>query len=323
MNKKFFKRVLSVLLVATLILGTMSATIASAADAKTRIFLRCYDNNDLECTVLIMSFEIYEYNQKYTQIGEKPEVTLTIGEEVQTISEDKILQQINSRDAQLFICLPTYLSDEKENAIPTTAMLTVSEAAFIDKNGKSSPGYSGQLEALTGISNSTLDWERVADVVGAEADVPSAYRFSEDKNKVVLGTQVELVSNCFAFEVEDFTFYKDGEPLNENVIIPEECGTYTYFGKVNDFIYDTVTFTVVTKEEARKDTLAILGKINLQALYMVPLGLISVLFGGLFGGWGFIFGSFTLDAQFSYISWFYKQLFSKELLDKYYPITMK
>ena len=72
-------------------------------------------------------------------------------------------------------------------------------------------------------------------------------------------------------------------------------------GKLNDFIYDTFDFTIVSEEQARKDYLKITFKQSLRSVYVIPIGLII----------GFtIPGMFMIAGQLLWIEKFFVQLFS-------------
>ncbi|MBQ3149790.1 MAG: hypothetical protein IJB86_00935 [Clostridia bacterium] len=313
------KKMLSILLTAALMICTCSVMLADAATAdKDKIFLQCFDNEDLECTVLIMTFD-----KSFTKIGDNLQVQLTIEKDnVQTIAEDKILREFHEAGAQLFICLPSYLSDEKDSTIPTSSILTVSEGAFTAEENELSPSYYGVLSVSDNVSRSTKDWEQVKDVAAAKTKILDTYKYGDTrfpigshpnvkKYKVVEGSEMRYTSANWAWTGEEITFTENGEQ-SELTVSAGVCGEHTVKGKVNDFIYDTFSFTVVSRDQAKKDSLWISFKQCLRSVYVIPIGLLI----------GFTMpGMFMIAGQFMWFERFFKQLFSKELIEDYVGVV--
>ena len=321
MKKKLFKRVLSVLLSAVLVVTAFPTMFAGAAtEDKDKIFLQCFDNEDLKCTVLILTFD-----KAFTKIGEELKVSLTTEKDnTITIEDSKILREFHKSGAQLFIALPSYLSDEEGSTIPTSSMLTVSEGAFVTEKGELSPEYSGALIVSTSVSRSTKEFEIVKDVAGAKARILQSYMYGDTKfsigdhpdkreDKVVVGAEMYFVSANWAWDGDEMEFTENGELTDVSTVV-NTLGDHTIKGKLNDFIYDTFSFKVVSEEQARKDYLKITFKQSLRSVYVIPLGLII----------GFtIPGMFMIAGQLLWIEKFFTQLFSKELVDDYYTALIK
>lgn len=321
MKKKLFKQILSVLLAIILVCTAFSTMLVGATTGdKDNIFLQCFDNDDLKCTVLIMTFD-----KAFTEIGDELQVQLTIEKNnVQTIEADKILREIHTAGAQLFICLPSYLSDKKGSTVPSSSVLTVSEGAFHTTENELSPSYSGLLSASDSVSRSTKDWERIKDVAGAGTKVLNSYFYGDTRlpigdhpkikeHKIVEGTEMRFKSVNWAWQGEEMTFTENGEQT-ESSITANVLGKHTISGKVNDFVYDTFSFTVVSKEQARKDNLLILFKQCLRSFYVIPVGLLLGLT---------MPGMFMIAGQFLWIEKFFVQLGSKELIEDYIGTTIK
>ena len=66
----------------------IEAVQAAAYDERQDLALLCWDNADLQCTVLILD---YYAHSAFTEIGDVPQVKLTNGDDTQSIDADKIL----------------------------------------------------------------------------------------------------------------------------------------------------------------------------------------------------------------------------------------
>ena len=313
------KKLISILLSVVIVMGTCCVTVGAASD-KDKIFLQCFDNEDLKCTVLILTFD-----KAFTKIGEELQVQLTTEKDnTITIEDSKILREFHKAGAQLFICLPSYLSDEKDSTIPTSSMLTVSEGAFLTEQGELSPEYSGALIVSSSVSRSTKEFEIVKDVAGAKARILNSYMYGDTKfpigdhpdkrdDKVVVGAEMHFVSTNWAWQGDEMVFTENDEPSDVSNVV-NTLGDHTIKGKVNDFVYDTFSFTVVTKEQARKDNLRITFLQSLRSVYVIPIGLLLGLT---------MPGMFMIAGQLLWIEKFFTQLFSKELVDDYYTALIK
>ncbi len=315
------KKFLSFILAFILVLTTLP-TALGASDSDT-VFLQCFDNHDLRCTVLILTFD-----KSFTEISDSVSVQLTVNKETSEIDENCIIREIKKSGAQLFVRLPSYLSDSKDSKIPTSSTLTVSEGAFTTKDNEPSPSFSGILSVSDSVSRSTRDFEIIHDVSGAKTKIHESYalegsRFPIDfpisskkksnENKIIEGTEMHYSAVNWAWDADEMTFFENGEQT-ERLILAETLGEHTVVGKVNDFVYDSFSYTVVTKDQARKDSLRILFLQTLRSVYVVPIGLL-------------IFftmpGMFMLAGQFMQTEAFFKQLTSKELVEDYRSVTIR
>ncbi len=319
------KKILCFLLCAILLFTAFPTVLTASAssDDKDTIFLQCFDNHDLECTVLILTFD-----ESFTEISDSVAVELTVNKETSKIEEDNLIREIHRSGAQLFIRLPSYLSDKKGSTIPTSSTLTVKEGAFLSADSEPSPAFSGILSVSDSVSRSTKDFEIIKKVSGAKTQIHESYTLQgsafpidfpisseskSKKNKIVEGTEMHYTSVNWSWTADEMTFTQNGEQT-EKVITANTLGEHTVLGKVNDFVYDTLSYTVVTKDQARKDSLRILFGQTLRSFYVVPIGLIIFFT---------IPGMFMLAGQFMQIEAFFKQLTSKELIEDYRNVTIR
>ena len=122
---------------------------------------------------------------------------------------------------------------------------------------------------------------------------------------------MRYTSANWAWTGEEITFTENGEQ-SELTVSAGVCGEHTVKGKVNDFIYDTFSFTVVSRDQAKKDSLWISFKQCLRSVYVIPIGLLI----------GFTMpGMFMIAGQFMWFERFFKQLFSKELIEDYVGVV--
>ena len=313
-KKTAFNRIVAFFLSVWLSFAVAISASASEDYMTSKVFLQCWNNTDLKCTILILTF-----NSIFTEISNCPQAKLAVGDIEQTISTDRIICERNTHGAQMFIRLPTYLSDEDETAIPSSAILSVPAGIFYTSGGEESPAVIEPLQ-YSASSYTTRSWEQMHNVFGGKTLMLQSY-FYEDKKmpvlgyleareiKIVEGTDIELQSLNWAWNIEDITFSEKGMQI-EKSFTAQGCGKHTISGKVNDYLYDTISFTVITKEEARNDNLRILGKLNLRSLYIVPCGLVLQ----LLIGYGNILGAMMLYAQWGFTKDFFKQISSDELV---------
>lgn len=294
-----------------------SASVQAAAyDERQDLGLLCWDNEDLHCTVLILE---YYYSSGFTEIGDVPQVQLTNGDETQTIDADKILLERHQKvstdeEMQLYICLPAYLRDGEADAIPTSTVLSVSAGAFRTAEGEPSPAVSLPLKIRTAYTDG---WEQIEHVAGGKAYLPrTVYRAKRGGGaelpkeiKIAADTEIALCSRHRAWNSAEITFTENGQPL-EPVFPAQKLGQHTVRGRVNDFVYEDFSYTVITHAEAKLTNLARLGLESLRGLYLVPGGLLLQ----ILPPYGTIAGSAMLLSWWNSASYFFIQLFSHDLM---------
>lgn len=312
-TRNTWKRMIALAL--CLVLAFTAAVQACAWDAQQSISFLYWDNDELQCTVLIL-----DYYSKDTEIGDVPQVQLTNGDDVLTIDADRILQERHEtvsteKHAQLFICLPAYLRDGEANAIPTSTVLTVSAGAFRTSEGEPSPAVSVPLKIRTAYLDG---WERIEHVAGGKAYLPrTVYRAKRGGGaelpkeiKIAKGTEITLCSRHRAWNSAEITFTENGQP-SEHVLTAQKLGRHTVRGKVNDFVYEDFSYTVIPHAEARLANLAKLGLYSLRGVYLIPGGLAVQVIPVV----GNLLGSAMLLSWWNTTANFVVQLFSYDLMD--------
>ena len=300
---------------------------AYAGDAQQDVFFLCRDNDELQCTVLIL-----DYNSAFTQIGDVPQVQLTNGGDVTIISEDSILRELHEtrirhtpgkKDAQLFIRLPAYLRDGEENAIPTSAVLSVSAGAFRTEAGEPSPAVSMPLKIVSA-SRVTWDWEYVEHIACGTAVLPrtvyhsaNPFFFSssggirlQKEIEIAEGTKISFEACHWGWDIAEMQFMENGQLLAQPVTA-QTLGRHTVRVSINDFVYEDISYAVVTPAEARLANLWALGIESLRGVYMVPFGLAVLIYPGV----GTFLGGNILLEWWNAVSSFFAQLFSRDLQD--------
>ena len=309
------KKAISVLLCVVMIFAVpcIEAVQAAAYDERQDLALLCWDNADLQCTVLILD---YYYHSAFTEIGDVPQVKLTNGDDTQSIDADKILLERHktlstAEEMQLYICLPAYLRDGEADAIPTSTVLTVSAGAFRTSEGEPSPAVSVPLKIGSGW------WERIEHVAGGKAYLPrTVYRAKRGGGKelpkeikIAADTEITLCSRHRAWNSAEIRFTENGQPL-EHVFSAQKLGKHTVRGRVNDFVYEDFSYTVISHAEARLTNLAKLGIESLRGVYLIPGGLALQLVPVA----GNFLGSAMLLSWWDSTAYFFAQLFSYDLM---------
>ncbi|MCR5485491.1 MAG: hypothetical protein K6F09_07840 [Clostridiales bacterium] len=312
--KKQTKRLIALAL-CLVMLFSVSAQ-AAAYDERQDLGLLYWDNEDLQCTVLILD---YYYGSGFTEIGDVPQVRLTNGDETQTIDANKIIlerhkTQSTAEEMQLYICLPAYLRDGEADAIPTSTVLSVSEGAFRTAEGEPSPAVSVPLKIRNAY---TYGWERIEHVAGGIAYLPrTIYRAKRGGGaelpkeiKIAADTEVTLCSRDRAWNSAEITFTENEQPL-EPIFPAQKLGKHTIRGRVNDFVYEDFSYTVITNAEAKLTNLVKLGLESLRGIYLVPGGLALQ----ILPPYGTIAGGIMLLSWWNSASSFFIQLFSHDLM---------
>lgn len=304
---KITKKLTAIMLCAVLLFSTASVAFAAESDAEEVLekdFV-CHDYYSVETIVIT-------YNEKYTETGEVPSVTIYSRERdsekvnVTEVSSDRIHMEIyehnGERYPQLFIDVDFCWK---------VLAVEVGAGAFVTADGKKSAkvevSYSRIIQC-----NFELECE-------CTAYYYCENYFSLSKRKThyyaIVGMPVKVVTSFKGshadawLEKAKVTYTVNGKTveINSYEFVPEEPGEYVVQINIGDKLKDTVKFNVSSEKTAYFDGLEYTGKHLLAGPLEAAFGIFAFFFAP---GFGTLSGpAFVLDALKS-IPNFFKSLFN-------------
>lgn len=300
------KRTISILLSLLLVFSLSITAFSEQEEPVTEYYY--YNNDELKCSVLIISYD----PQYYSVRGEKPEAVTEADGKTTKIAEDKILFSQDEAVALLYICLDDYINDTDHSSFPEDAVIKISSGAYLTADGKASPEetrrlHFGDWRSRTYDSPYLLFVDGVMPWAFHEAKIP----------EMAEGAELTVGQQHYTWRY-DIVYTDNGE------VLPEDANEYTYtpslgkhvlYAKANEYVYERFEFTVVTKETMRKDHLKLLLKEGFRFGRYIPMGIIGSFIPS--AAWGLPAGWAVFAMQAQYFITFARQLFSKEIVDSY------
>ncbi|MBR2869732.1 MAG: hypothetical protein IKB88_11810 [Clostridia bacterium] len=304
---KTTKKLISIMLCAVLLFSTASVAFAAESDTKEALekdFV-CHDYYSVETVVVT-------YNEKYTEIGEVPSVTIYSRERdseevnVTEVSSDRIHMEIyehnGKRYPQLFIDVDFCWK---------VLAVEVGAGAFVTEDGEKS----AEVE---------VPYSRIIQCNFEMECECTTYYFCENyfnlsKRKThyyaIVGMPVKVVTSFKGnhadawLEKAKVTYTVNGRTveINSYEFVPEEPGEYIVQINIGNKLKDTVKFNVGSEKSAYFDGLELTGKHLLAGPLEVVFGIFAFFF---VPGFGTLGGPvFVVDGVLS-IPNFFKSLFN-------------
>ena len=304
---KTTKKLISIMLCAVLLFSTASVAFATESDTKEVLekdFV-CHDYYSVETVVVT-------YNEKYTEIGEVPSVTIYSRERdseevnVTEVSSDRIHMEIyehnGKRYPQLFIDVDFCWK---------VLAVEVGSGAFVTEDGEKS-------------ADVEVPYSRIIQCNFEMECECTTYYFCENyfnlsKRKThyyaIVGMPVKVVTSFKGnhadawLEKAKVTYTVNGKTveINSYEFVPEETGEYIVQISIGNKLTDTVKFNVGSEKTAYFDGLEYTGKHLLASPLEVVFGIFAFFF---VPGFGTLGGpAFVVDGVLS-IPNFFKSLFN-------------